>query len=78
MEFLFVGLMGCYMFSGPLSFILVIRFFNCTELTSNNSNRFDLCGPFLSDGICVLAFPKTHDFSPVVICVFFRQPTIMC
>ena len=62
MEFLFVGLMGCYMFSGHLYFILVIGLFNCTELTSNNSNKSNLRGPFLFDGFCVLPSPKTHDF----------------
>jgi threonine/homoserine/homoserine lactone efflux protein len=76
MEFLFVGLMGCYMFSRPLSFILVIGFFNCTEITSNNNNRSGLRGPFFSGRICVLASPKTHGFFCVIICVFLdsQQP----
>ena len=77
MKFLFVGLMGCYMFSGSLSFILVIGLFNCTELTSNNSDRFGLRGPFLFDGFCMLASPKYMIFFLVVICVCFRQPTTM-
>ena len=76
MEFLFVGLMGCYMFSGHLSFILVVGLFNCTELISNNNNSSGLRGAFWFDGICVLASPKTHGFFPVVICVFLghQQP----
>ena len=78
MEFLFVGLMGCYMFSGPLSIILVIELFNCTELTSNNNNRSDLRGPFLSDEICVLVSPKTHGYFPGCNLCVFRRQTITC